>query len=145
MSLSPFTPDFFFFFSKEKHENQGKIWNLNCKVLSTITALRKNYQRGFIWVAELPHRIWQVFVIGSHFQNECKCKTFLEKMSFICMKIKNHVHISGFAISLVLKQRRDWGNSEMAYSVTLTCRSHWGVKELKTITLVFSPKLVYIM
>ena len=34
---------------------------------------------------------------NSHFQNEAKCKTFLVKMSFIC--------INGFVISLTLKQR----------------------------------------
>ena len=34
---------------------------------------------------------------SSHFQNEAKCKTFLVKMSFIC--------INGFVISLTLKQR----------------------------------------
>ena len=29
-----------------------------------------------------------------HFQHEAKCKTFPVKMSFICMTIKNHVHIN---------------------------------------------------
>ena len=41
----------------------------------------------------------------SHFQNEAKCKTFLRKMSFMCRRIKRHVHINGFAPSLALKQR----------------------------------------
>ena len=41
----------------------------------------------------------------SHFQNEAKCKTFLVKMSFICMRIKRHFHISSFAPSFALKQR----------------------------------------
>ena len=40
---------------------------------------------------------------NSGLQNEAKCKTFLVKMSFICMKINNH--INGFALSLVAKQR----------------------------------------
>ena len=44
----------------------------------------------------------------THFQNEVKFKTFLVKMSFICMRIKHHFHISGFALSLALKQT--WGN-----------------------------------
>ena len=26
----------------------------------------------------------------SHFQNEAECKTFLVKISFVCMRIKNH-------------------------------------------------------
>ena len=30
-----------------------------------------------------------------HFQNEAKCTTFLVKMSFICMGMKNHFHIKG--------------------------------------------------
>ena len=30
------------------------------------------------------------------FQNEAKCSTFLlVKMSFICMRVKNHFHIKG--------------------------------------------------
>ena len=41
----------------------------------------------------------------SHFQNEAKCETFVVKMSFICMIIKNHFHINGFALSLTLKVR----------------------------------------
>ena len=39
------------------------------------------------------------------FQNEARCITFLVKMSFICMKMKNHFHIKGWAPTLVLKQR----------------------------------------
>ena len=31
----------------------------------------------------------------SHFQNEVECKTFLEKISFVCMRIKNHFSING--------------------------------------------------
>ena len=30
-----------------------------------------------------------------HFQNDAKCTTFLVKMSFICMRMKNHFHIKG--------------------------------------------------
>ena len=30
-----------------------------------------------------------------HFQNEARCKTFLVKMSFICMRMKNDFHIKG--------------------------------------------------
>ena len=41
----------------------------------------------------------------SHFRNEAKCKTFLVKISFICMRIKRHFHINGFAPSFALKQR----------------------------------------
>ena len=41
----------------------------------------------------------------SHFQNDAKCETFVVKMSFICIIIKNHFHINGFALSLALKVR----------------------------------------
>ena len=34
-----------------------------------------------------------------------KCNPFLVKMSFICVRIKNHFHISSFTLSHVLKQR----------------------------------------
>ena len=40
-----------------------------------------------------------------HFQNEARCTTFVVKMSFICMRMKNDFHIKGWAPSLVLKQR----------------------------------------
>ena len=40
-----------------------------------------------------------------HFQNEAKCTTFLVKMSFICMRMKSHFRIKGWALNLVLIQR----------------------------------------
>ena len=40
-----------------------------------------------------------------HFQNEARCTTFLVKMSFICMRMKNDFHIKGWAPTPVLKQR----------------------------------------
>ena len=39
---------------------------------------------------------------NSHFQNKGQCKTFLVKMSFICMRIENPFHINGSALSLAL-------------------------------------------
>ena len=49
-----------------------------------------------------------------HFQNEARCTTFLVKMSFICLRMKNDFHIKGWALTLVLKQRpggtRKWPN-----------------------------------
>ena len=48
------------------------------------------------------------FQLHSHFQNEAKCKTFLVKMSFICMRIncmKMFTYINGFTLSLALRQR----------------------------------------
>ena len=40
---------------------------------------------------------------NSHFRTKAKFKTFLVKMKFICMRIKNHFHINGFTLSLALK------------------------------------------
>ena len=40
-----------------------------------------------------------------HFQNEAKCTTFFVKMSFICMRMKNHFHIKRLALNLILIQR----------------------------------------
>ena len=40
-----------------------------------------------------------------HIQNEVKCTPFLVKMSFICTRMKNHLHIKGWALDLVLIQR----------------------------------------
>ena len=43
---------------------------------------------------------------NAHFQkNVARCTTFLVKMSFICMRMKNDFHIKGSAPTLVLKQR----------------------------------------
>ena len=36
-----------------------------------------------------------------HFQNEARCRTFLVKMSFICMRMKNDFHFKGSAPTLV--------------------------------------------
>ena len=40
-----------------------------------------------------------------HFQNEARCTTFLVKMSFIFMRMKNDFRTKGRAPTLVLKQR----------------------------------------
>ena len=38
---------------------------------------------------------------NSHIQNETKCKTFVVKMSFICMRItETSFHINGFNLAL---------------------------------------------
>ena len=42
---------------------------------------------------------------NSLLQNEAKCKPFLVKMSFICIRIKNQLHINGFALSIAFKLR----------------------------------------
>ena len=42
---------------------------------------------------------------NSHFQNKTTFKTFLLKMDFICVRIKDDFHIDSFAPNLTLKQR----------------------------------------
>ena len=70
----------------------------------------------------------------SHFQNEAKCETFVVKMSFICIIIKTHFHINGFALSLALKVRfygtRKWPNSRSCFQVSRTEKT--GRKEFLT-------------
>ena len=39
-----------------------------------------------------------------HFQNEAKCKHFVVKMSFICVRIKTNFHINSFALYLAWKK-----------------------------------------
>ena len=49
------------------------------------------------------------------FQNEDRCATFLVKMGFICMRMKNNFHIKGWAPTLVLKWRPgELGNGFLA-------------------------------
>ena len=43
-----------------------------------------------------------------HFQNEAKGTTFLAKISFIYMGMRNNFHIKGLAVNLVLI-KRPWG------------------------------------
>ena len=48
------------------------------------------------------------FLEIGHFRvpkTKAKRKSFLVKMSFVCMRIKNHFHINSFAVSLALKLR----------------------------------------
>ena len=49
--------------------------------------------------------ISHVQVPKTHVQTKAKCKTFVVKMSSICMGIKYHFEINGFTLSLALKQR----------------------------------------
>ena len=42
---------------------------------------------------------------GPLYQNEVRCSAFLVERSFICMGVKNHFHIKGWAPNLVLIQR----------------------------------------
>ena len=50
-------------------------------------------------IRETGSRLRQIGALPSsknpHFQNEAKCTTFRVKMSFTCMRMKNHFHIKG--------------------------------------------------
>ena len=74
-----------------------------------------------------------------HFQNEAKCKTFLVKMSLICVRIKNYdFHINGSSLSLALKQRL-WETRKrpMAY------KSHgWAILESNMVVWFVVPFII---
>ena len=50
-----------------------------------------------LWCHEFPLERYRLLPSSKnpHFQNEAKCTTFLVKMSFICMRMKNRFHIKG--------------------------------------------------
>ena len=55
---------------------------------------------------------------NSRFRNEAKRKTFVVKMSFVCMGKKNYFHVNGFALGLALTESvGELGNSLFCYSV----------------------------
>ena len=84
-------------------------------------AIRKLSNFNFRWTKPCTSIISSIWHLFSHFsrainrplpssknppfQNEARCTTFLVKMSFICMRMKNGFHIKGWAPTLVLKQR----------------------------------------
>ena len=73
-----------------------------------------------------------------HFQNEAKCTAFLVKMSFICMRMKNYFHIKGWALNLVLIQRR---GRTRKWSITLGREMQIpNGKPLKALMCVFGQK-----
>ena len=59
---------------------------------------------------------------NSHFQNKAKCKYFLVKMNFICVRIKNHFLNKSFTLSLALKQ---------SHGATLHFRDRRGAASLR--------------
>ena len=64
---------------------------------------------GCLWYMLSLERLYDKRPLPSsknpHFQTEAKCTAFLVKMCFVCMKMKNHFHIKGRALNLVLIQR----------------------------------------
>ena len=73
-----------------------------------------------------------------HFQNEARCTTFLVKMSYICMKMKNDFHIKGWAPTLVLKQSPGGTRKWPIY------RSSTGVPELRVLIALLKHLFMYV-
>ena len=112
--------------------------------LSQVNALSSKPITPIVWGKNVPsckrldHRITWMTTLNwplpssknPHFQNEAKYTTFLVEMSFICMRMKNHFHIKGWALNLVLIQRlgetRKWpiavpasiGNVKIAFPIS---------------------------
>ena len=64
---------------------------------------------GCLWYMKSPERLYDKRPLPSsrnpHFQTEAKCTSFLVKMSFVWMRMKNHFHIKGRVLNLVWIQR----------------------------------------
>ena len=68
--------------------------------------LKWNSHHG--WFKERMNVACYFFFLTSkspHFQNEAKCTNFLVKMSFVCIRMKHHFHIKGWALNHALIQR----------------------------------------
>ena len=59
---------------------------------------------------------------NSHFQNEAECKTFLVKISFIC--VRKHFQLNDFALTLAFIQNTTTDTIYFRYSVRLIFGSH---------------------
>ena len=76
--------------------------------------------------------------LGPLYQNEVRCSTFLVEMSFICMRMKNHFHIKGWAPNLVLIQRsrgtRKWPVTNCGNTNQGNCKITLGAQLRTTLT-----------
>ena len=88
-----------------------KGW-VGCKIIECLILFSAPPPPHFLFRSATTDYIWWFSQWAiSKFQNillsnyKTKCKTVLVKMSFICVKVKNCFHISGFPVSLALKQR----------------------------------------
>ena len=77
-----------------------------CRVSLNVTATRRNGR--MIIFTELQTGKNRPLPSSKNplFQNEAKCTNFLVEMSFICVRMTNHFHIQGWALTLVLIQRQ---------------------------------------
>ena len=79
--------------------------------LEKVRLLDTEYFNNIVRLTPYQCRTWTHFVNrplpsskNPHFQNEARCTTFLVKMSFISMRMKNDFHIKGWAPTLLLRQ-----------------------------------------
>ena len=107
------------FSKRQKHSYAKWRWQQNTQVIAVLHAktplsccVSSQLKTGTVLSTEriYVHYEWKTnrpfsSSKNSHLQSETKCKTFLMKMSYICMRIKNHFHVNSFAPSLALKQR----------------------------------------
>ena len=103
---------FFCTISREYYKN----YNTLQKKAKNETTNYINHQR---WNVRIDKRsLWNRPLPSSknpHFQNEARCTTFLVKMSFICMRMKNDFLIKSWTPTLVLKQK-PWGTRKWPIS-----------------------------
>ena len=76
--------------------------NPDGKTFAVDTLRRFSFPLKGIFLFQIGHfRVPKI----SHFQSEAWFKTFLVKVSFICMRIRNHFYSNSLALSLAFKQR----------------------------------------
>ena len=106
-------------------------------------AIRKLSNFNFRWTKPCTSIISSIWHLFSHFsrainrplpssknppfQNEARCTTFLVKMSFICMRMKNGFHIKGWAPTSFWNR----GPGELGNGLLITPkkRSLWGPRK----------------
>ena len=71
-----------------------------------------------------------------HLENETKCTTLLVRMSFISMRTKNHFHIKGWELNLVLIQRpggtRKWSIGQISWTTDFLSDFHYCANDQKS-------------
>ena len=76
-----------------------------------------------------------------HFQNKAKCTTFLAKMSFIRIRMKNHFHIKGWALtSFWCTDPGKLGNGVLSScdQDSVYCQvDSWYIRSDKNVTVIF--------
>ena len=70
-----------------------------------------------------------------HLENKTKCTTFLVRMSVTSMRTKNHFHIKGWELNLVLIQRpgrtRKWSMGQILWSTDFLSDFHYCANDPK--------------